>query len=95
MDRRVRVLALDSRHGQSTALAAGFAAVRGEITAVLDGDLQNDPADIGRLLEELDKGYDVVSGWRKDRRDRWTRSWSERSKRRWPSIACCSFVTRT
>jgi dolichol-phosphate mannosyltransferase len=77
MDRRVRVLALDRQCGQSTALEAGFAAVRGEITATMDGDLQNDPADLPRLLAELD-GADVVNGVRTDRHDSWVRRVSSR-----------------
>jgi len=55
--------------GQTAALSAGFDYSRGEIIIPLDGDGQNDPADIPRLLEELNKGYDVVSGWRRKRRD--------------------------
>ncbi len=53
--------------GQTTALQAGIDASSGEIVVTLDGDLENNPADIDRLLEKLDEGYDVVSGWRKDR----------------------------
>ena len=55
--------------GQTPALMAGFDASRGRVVVTLDGDLQNDPADIPRLLEELDRGYEIVSGWRKERRD--------------------------
>jgi len=73
-DRRVRAVRLRTNSGQTAALSAGFAAARGEIIAPLDADLQNDPADIPRLLEILGQGYDVVSGWRRDRHDdRWTR----------------------
>ncbi|MDH3685985.1 MAG: glycosyltransferase, partial [Myxococcales bacterium] len=60
-DDRVRVVPLRSNSGQSAALEAGFAAVRGEVTATLDGDLQNDPNDIPRLLVALDRA-DVVNG---------------------------------
>jgi glycosyltransferase involved in cell wall biosynthesis len=67
-DARVRVLALDRNHGQSAALEAGFRAARGEVTATLDADLQNDPADLPRLLALLDRA-DVVNGVRSDRRD--------------------------
>jgi len=56
--------------GQSAAMAAGFEASRGEVVVAMDGDLQNDPADIPILLEKLEQGYDVVSGWRKDRKDK-------------------------
>jgi glycosyltransferase involved in cell wall biosynthesis len=68
LDARVRLLVLDAHHGQSAALDAGFRSVRGEITVTMDGDLQNDPADIPRLLEHLDRA-DVVNGVRVDRSD--------------------------
>lgn len=76
-DPRVRVVALDGNHGQSAALDAGFRAVRGDVTVTMDGDLQNDPADIPRLLERLD-GADVVNGVRVDRRDTFVRRVSSR-----------------
>ena len=76
-DARVRVLALDRSHGQSAALDAGFRAVRGEVTVTLDADLQNDPADIPRLLAELDRA-DVVNGVRQGRRDSAVRLLSSR-----------------
>src|SRR4051812_17917907 len=56
--------------GQTAAMSAGIEAARGEVIVPLDGDLQNDPADIGKLLAQLDAGHDVVSGWRKERKDR-------------------------
>lgn len=56
-------------YGQTAALAAGFNNAKGNIIITLDGDLQNDPADIPRLIEKLEEGYDVVSGWRKNRQD--------------------------
>lgn len=68
LDSRVRLVRLDGNHGQSAALDAGFRAARGEITVTMDGDLQNDPADIPRLLERLDRA-DVVNGVRLDRSD--------------------------
>ena len=77
VDRRVRVLALDRCCGQSAALEVGFRAARGEITATLDGDLQNDPADIPRLMAHLDAA-DVVNGVRRDRHDSWVRKLSSR-----------------
>src|SRR5260370_30180514 len=70
MDRRVRVIALRRNYGQTAAMAAGIDAARGKVLVPMDADLQNDPADIVRLLEKLDEGYDVVSGWRKDRKDK-------------------------
>lgn len=69
-DARVRVVALKRNYGQTAAMAAGIDAARGRVLIPMDADLQNDPADIVRLLEKLDEGYDVVSGWRKDRQDK-------------------------
>ena len=69
-DSRVRVVALKRNYGQTAAMAAGIDAAKGEVLIPMDADLQNDPADIVRLLEKLDEGYDVVSGWRKDRKDK-------------------------
>src|SRR5918912_211048 len=68
-DSRVRVVALRRNYGQTAAMAAGIDHARGRVLIPMDADLQNDPADIKRLLEKLDEGYDVVSGWRKDRQD--------------------------
>jgi glycosyltransferase involved in cell wall biosynthesis len=65
--------------GQTAALAAGFERSRGEVIVALDGDGQNDPADIARLVAELERGFDVVSGWRRRRRDAaLTRVWPSR-----------------
>ena len=69
-DRRVRVVALRRNYGQTAAMAAGIDAASGRVLIPMDADLQNDPADIIRLLDKLDEGYDVVSGWRKDRKDK-------------------------
>src|SRR5436305_10696348 len=69
-DARVRVVALRRNYGQTAAMAAGIDAARGRVLIPMDADLQNDPADIKCLLEKLDEGYDVVSGWRKDRKDK-------------------------
>lgn len=69
-DRRVRVIALRRNYGQTAAMSAGIDAARGRVLIPMDADLQNDPADIKRLLEKLDEGYDVVSGWRKERQDK-------------------------
>ena len=65
----VRVVRLRRNSGQTAALTAALDQARGEILIPIDGDRQNDPADIPRLLEKLDEGYDVVSGWRKQRQD--------------------------
>jgi len=69
VDRRLRVIRFRRNFGQTAAMAAGFEAARGAVIVPMDGDLQNDPADIPRLLEKMAEGYDVVSGWRKDRQD--------------------------
>jgi glycosyltransferase involved in cell wall biosynthesis len=69
-DDRVRVVALRRNYGQTAAMAAGIDAARGRVLIPMDADLQNDPADIVRLLDKLDEGYDVVSGWRKNRQDK-------------------------
>ncbi len=68
-DPRVVVVKFRRNFGQTAALAAGFDVTRGRVVVTLDGDLQNDPADIPRLVAELDKGYDIVAGWRKKRHD--------------------------
>ncbi|MGH9971884.1 MAG: glycosyltransferase family 2 protein [Pyrinomonadaceae bacterium] len=70
LDPHVRVVALKRNYGQTAAMAAGIDAARGNVLIPMDADLQNDPADIIRLLDRLDEGYDVVSGWRKNRQDK-------------------------
>lgn len=65
----VRVVDFRRNFGQTAAISAGIDHAQGEIIVLLDADLQNDPADIPRLLAKLDEGYDLVSGWRKDRKD--------------------------
>ncbi|HEX7331956.1 MAG TPA: glycosyltransferase family 2 protein [Pyrinomonadaceae bacterium] len=70
LDPRVRVIALRRNYGQTAAMAAGIDAASGKVLIPMDADLQNDPADITRLLKKLDDGYDVVSGWRKNRKDK-------------------------
>ena len=65
----VRVLSFRRNFGQTAAIAAGLDHACGEIIILLDADMQNDPADIPVLLAKLDEGYDLVSGWRKDRKD--------------------------
>jgi len=69
-DAHLRVIKFRGNFGQSAAMAAGFDAARGEKVVAMDGDLQNDPNDIPRLLEKLAQGYDVVSGWRRNRKDK-------------------------
>ena len=68
-DTRVRVISFRRNYGQTAGLSAGFEHARGEVVIPMDADLQNDPADIALLLAKLDEGYDLVSGWRKDRKD--------------------------
>jgi glycosyltransferase involved in cell wall biosynthesis len=68
-DPRVRVLRLRRNFGQTAAFSAGFDHACGEVIVTSDGDLQNDPADIPRLVAKLDEGYDMVCGWRQHRRD--------------------------
>jgi glycosyltransferase involved in cell wall biosynthesis len=69
LDSRVKVIQFVRNFGQTAALAAGIDLAQGEIIIPMDADLQNDPADIQILLDKLSEGYDVVSGWRKDRQD--------------------------
>ena len=68
-DPSVKVLALSRNFGQTAALSAGIDFSKGKIIILMDGDLQNDPEDILSLLQKIEEGYDVVSGWRKDRKD--------------------------
>lgn len=70
-DDTVIVIQLRRNFGQTAALSAGIDWARGEVVVCQDADLQNDPADIPRLLDKLDEGYDLVSGWRKNRQDHW------------------------
>jgi glycosyltransferase involved in cell wall biosynthesis len=67
--RGFRMIRFRRNFGQTAAMSAGFAESKGKVIITLDADMQNDPADIPKLLESIDKGFDVVSGWRKDRKD--------------------------
>jgi len=69
-DPRVRLVKFRRNYGQTAAMAAGIEYARGEILVTMDGDLQNDPADIGQFLETMDQGYDIVVGWRHNRQDK-------------------------
>ena len=69
-DPNLKIIKFRSNFGQSAAMAAGFEAAKGDTVVAMDGDLQNDPRDIPKLLEKLNEGYDVVSGWRKNRKDK-------------------------
>jgi glycosyltransferase involved in cell wall biosynthesis len=66
---RLRLVRLRRNFGQTAAMTAGFQEARGKVIVTMDADLQNDPAEIPKLLERMDAGFDVVSGWRKDRKD--------------------------
>lgn len=65
----VRVVRFRTNCGQTSAMAAGFDVARGELVATIDGDLQNDPGDIPRMVHMIDQGYDIVAGWRRNRED--------------------------
>ncbi|RMD72400.1 MAG: glycosyltransferase [Cyanobacteria bacterium J149] len=65
----LKAIILRRNYGQTPAMAAGFENARGKVIITLDGDLQNDPTDIPLLLQKLEEGYDLVSGWRKNRQD--------------------------
>jgi glycosyltransferase involved in cell wall biosynthesis len=86
-DGRVKAIRLRRNFGQTAAMAAGFDAAKGEVIVPMDGDLQNDPRDIPRLLEKIHEGFDVVSGWRKDRQDTFV-------SRRLPSILANAVISR-
>ena len=70
-DSCIRVVTLRRNFGQTPALKAGFDAARGEVIIAMDGDLQHDPAEIPSFVEKLDEGFDIVSGWRAERKDTW------------------------
>ena len=71
IDPRVRAIRLRRNFGKSAALSAGFAEARGEVVMTLDADLQDNPAEVGRFLDAIASGLDVVSGWKKARHDPW------------------------
>jgi len=70
VETNLKVISFRRNFGQTAAMSAGFDNAKGEVVIPMDGDLQNDPADIPKLLEKVEEGFDVVSGWRKDRKDR-------------------------
>lgn len=88
-DKRLRVIRFRRNFGQTAAFAAGFEHARGRVVVTMDADLQNDPADIPRLLEKLEEGYDVVSGWRVER---WKSAWLTR---RLPSVVANYLISKT
>jgi glycosyltransferase involved in cell wall biosynthesis len=87
-ERHLRVVRLKRNFGQTAALAAGLAHAEGEVVVMMDGDGQNDPADIPALLAELDRGADLVSGWRYSRHDPWL-------SRRLPSLIANRLISWT
>ena len=87
-DDHLVVISFRKNFGQTAAMAAGFDYARGEVIITMDADLQNDPRDIPRLLEEIRKGNDVVTGWRFDRKDAFI-------NRRLPSILANKLISRT
>src|SRR5579859_5036353 len=88
-DPHVVVVQFRRNFGQTAALQAGIDMSRGSLLVFMDGDMQNDPADIGRLVEKIDEGNDVVSGWRKDRHDELVR----RNVPSWIANRLISWVT--
>lgn len=87
-DPRLRVIRFRRNFGQTAAFAAGFAHARGRLIATTDGDLQNDPADIPAMAAKIGEGYDIVCGWRKDRKDPWL-------TRRLPSLLANRLISTT
>lgn len=86
-DPRIKVIRFRRNFGQTAAMAAGFNASVGDIVVPMDGDLQNDPLDIPRLVAAIHEGYDVVSGWRKDRKDTFI-------NRKLPSMLANNLISR-
>ena len=82
-----RLIRFRRNFGQTAAMSAGIHHAKGEVIVTLDADLQNDPADIPKLLDRMDEGYDVVSGWRKNRKDRFI-------NRRLPSMIANYLISR-
>lgn len=85
-DSNAKLISFRKNFGQTAALSAGFDHARGDIVITMDADLQNDPADIPLLLSKIEEGYDLVSGWRHDRKDRWF-------SRRLPSILANKLIS--
>lgn len=87
VDPCLKLIRFRRNFGQTAAMAAGFDVARGSIIIPMDGDLQNDPADIPRLVDKIHEGFDVVSGWRRDRKDTFI-------TRKIPSILANSLISR-
>ncbi|MPY88097.1 MAG: glycosyltransferase [Luteitalea sp.] len=86
-DAHVRIIQFRRNFGQTAAFSAGIAHARGRIIVTADGDLQNDPQDIPALVAKLEEGYDIVCGWRKNRKDTWL-------TRRVPSMIANKLISR-
>ena len=82
-----KIIRFRKNFGQTSAISAGFSYAEGEVVVTLDADLQNDPRDIPVLLEKLNEGYDIVSGWRKNRKDKAV-------TRRFPSIVANKIISK-
>ena len=74
-DRRVKIISFSRNYGKSPALDEGFKAAKGEIVVTIDADLQDNPDEIPAMIAKLDDGYDLVSGWKRDRKDPITKTW--------------------
>lgn len=87
-DSRWQIISFRRNFGQTAGMAAGFEASRGKTVVTIDADLQNDPRDIGKILDKMAEGYDIVSGWRVDRKEPFF-------SRRLPSITANKLISRT
>ena len=85
-DDRWRLIRFRRNFGQTAAFAAGIDAARGRLVATSDGDLQNDPNDLPAMIRRIDEGFDIVCGWRKDRKDPWL-------TRRLPSVTANAIIS--
>ena len=77
---QIKVIHFAGNYGQTAAMTAGIEAATGAVLVTMDGDRQNDPADIGPLLKTLNEGYGCVSGWRRDRQDNAIRRWPSKNR---------------
>lgn len=86
-DKRFKIIRLSRRFGQTAALSAGFEVSKGEVVVTMDADLQNDPTDIPKMLKLIDQGYDLVSGWRRQRQDKFF-------SRKLPSVVANKIISK-
>ena len=87
-DPRLKLVCFRRNFGQTAAMQAGFDNCTGDIVVTLDGDLQNDPAEIPAMIAKLEEGFDLVAGWRKDRKDAWI-------SRKLPSLLANRLISKT